>query len=88
MNYDSGRQVRLVEVLAGAMWLVTFGLITLDVFASPCVLGHLGAYGLATSAGAATVTFWCIAQRHLDATCRQMRSAFELGKNASVKAIR
>lgn len=76
-----GRQVNLWEVAAVFSWVAAVSLIVADWILNK-TFGHLGAFGGLSAAVAMTLTIRCIAQKHLEATCRQMRNAFQLGQDS------
>lgn len=81
MNNGDGRKVSLWDMAAVLAWITATCLMVADLFVNKA-FGHLGAFGGLCAAVAMTITIRCIAQRHLDETCKQMRMAYEYGRES------
>lgn len=83
------REIDVWTVAATAVWVVAVVLLVVDAFISER-LTSVAAFGGLAACVATTLSVRCIAHGHLRETCRQMRSAFELGREheRSVRSIR
>lgn len=79
-----GLKVNLREVISALLWLGGAALILFDAVLHK-QMSHLTAYGAFLTSCAVTVTVYCIAVRHLDATRRELRNAFQLGRDSVIQ---